>query len=264
MGWRPERQWLKPLLARAGYREGAVRTILWGPGRGLRYRIFAEFGLAPLYGGWEPAAQRLLVQHLRPGAVAYDVGANRGVHTLLMARRVGPRGHVYTFEPVPEIFAELQDNVALNGFTNVTCLPLAVSDTSGPAGFFRGHHSGAGHLASTGDAVGESLTVETVTLDELVFQRSQRPPDLIKVDVEGAESRVLSGAMRILQRFRPALLIDLHRPDQGLAVGEILLRFRYAAYGPKSGEKVRDLTRGWPDADGLWEQLIAFPQRRGP
>ncbi len=57
-------------------REGSVRTIFRGPARGLKYRIYALYGLAPLYGGWEPEAQELMARHVREGDVAYDVGAN--------------------------------------------------------------------------------------------------------------------------------------------------------------------------------------------
>jgi len=226
----------------------------------LRYRIFPDFGLSPLYGGWEEEAQRLMVEHLRPGFVAYDVGGNYGIHTLLMARLVKEDGHVYAFEPLPEIMSELQNNLSLNGFTNVTCVQAAADEQSGKTSFIQGHHGGAGHLAAVNDAPGEQLTVETITFDEFIFEENNSPPNFIKMDIEGAESKALSGGERMLQQYRPILLIDLHTPEQDSAVGQILLEHGYEARRTEDGRRVKDLNKAWPHPDGLWGQIIAFPK----
>lgn len=252
----------KPLFAKTLWREGSVRTILFGPCKGLRYRIFPDMGLAPIHGGWEADAQRLMVEHVRPGSVVYDVGGNYGIHTLLMARLVKDEGRVYSFEPLPGILSELEKNVALNNFTNVECVKLAVSDETGTAAFFTGDHVGAGHLADAGKVLGDESTVETVTLDDFVFERNNRPPDFIKIDVEGAEGRVLSGGLRTLKQFKPIILVDLHTPEQDLAVGRILLECGYEAYHTEDGRKVERLDRGWPAEEGLWGQIIAFPAKQ--
>src|SRR5690242_11837947 len=95
----------KSVLSRTIFRQGAVRTIIWGPGRGLCYRIFPGYGLSPLHGGWERDAQHLMVKYIHPGSVVYDIGANYGIHTLLMARLATRTGHVYAFEPMADIMA---------------------------------------------------------------------------------------------------------------------------------------------------------------
>jgi len=249
----------KPLFAKTLWREGSVRTILFGPCKGLRYRIFPDMGLSPIYGGWEEDAQRLMVENIRPGCVVYDIGGNYGIHTLLMARLVKEEGHVYSFEPLPEILSELEKNIALNSFTNASCVKLAVNDETGVASFFTGDHVGAGHLADAGKTLGNQSMVETITLDDFVFERNNRPPDFIKLDVEGAEGRVLSGGLRALKQFKPILLVDLHTPEQDVAVGQILLQCRYEAYNTEDGRKVERLDQGWPTPDGLWGQIIAFP-----
>jgi len=202
-----------------------------------------------------------MIKHIRPGSVTYDVGANYGIHTLLMARLVGRDGHVYAFEPVPEIFSCLKENITMNGFSNVTWLEFAADSQIRNHPFFRGHHAGAGALAGEGDVVGKGLIVKTITLDAFVFERNNCPPDFIKIDVEGAESRVLRGAERILKTLQPVLLVDLHNPDQDVAVGQVLTEFAYEAYRVENGAKVKDLTKGWPNPDGLWGQFIAFPKR---
>jgi FkbM family methyltransferase len=226
----------------------------------LRYRIFPDMGLSPIYGGWEEEAQQLMLEHIRPGSVVYDVGANYGIHTLLMAKTAQPHGHVYAFEPLPEIFTALEENISLNNFSNVTCVCAAIDDQTGQTTFVKGDHVGAGHLGSISDASGEKTTVTTITMDEFVFEQHQRPPDFIKMDIEGAEGKALAGGERVLQKYRPILLVDLHNPEQDLAVGKILLRCGYEAVHADTMLKVKDLSKGWPEPDGLWGQFIAFPR----
>jgi FkbM family methyltransferase len=242
-------------------RTGAIRTIRLGPERGMRYRVFPDYGISPVYGGWEPDLQRALVTYLTSGSVAYDVGANYGIHTLLMARLVGESGHVYAFEPLDSVRHWLLDNIALNGLQNVTCVPIALSASTGTKAFTTGHHAGAGHLVM-GDAtpdVGTTLVVETATLDDLILERGFRTPNLIKMGVEGAESDVLLGARKILDSARPILIVELHNPEQDAKVGEIIRDLGYQAWRIDSGEVVRDLGKGWPHKDGLWGLVVAHP-----
>jgi FkbM family methyltransferase len=249
----------KPVLARTLYRPGSVRTILLGPARGLRYRVFPHWGLAPIYGGWEPSAQRVMKAAIRPGDVVYDVGANRGIHTILFARLVGPTGHVYAFEPVGQLVHELLDNVALNGFSNVTPVALAASNRAGREPFFRGHHEGAGHLAASGDRVGAQVEVETIRLDDFAQRGGNRPPTFMKLDIEGAEGAALDGARELLREFKPTILVDLHTPEQDLLVGAILADYGYTAYRTETMSRIGSLRRGWPDPDGIWGQVVAMP-----
>jgi FkbM family methyltransferase len=251
------------LVARTWLRDGVVRTIIAGPSRGLRYRIMAPF-LAPIVGGWEPAAQRLMVRHVPAGSVAYDIGANIGIHTLLLSRLVGLEGQVYAFEPVPELYARLCENVSLNpGLPAARPVQLALGDRSGTAAFYTGHHAGAGHLAASGPDTGERILVSTSVLDEFVYRDHHPPPGFIKIDVEGAEGSVLAGAEQVLSNARPILMVDLHSPVQDLAVGQSLTRAGYVAFRTGDGCRVRDLERGWPDPEGLSGQVIAFPVERG-
>ena len=118
MSWTHLRGFLRPILAATFYRQGSERTILRGPGRGLRYRVFPDYGLSPIWGEWESRAQQAMVKHIRSGSTAFDIGVNYGVHTLLMARLVGARGHVYAFEPEPVSFSRLCRHVTLNGLSN--------------------------------------------------------------------------------------------------------------------------------------------------
>jgi FkbM family methyltransferase len=215
-------------------------------------------GLSPIYGGWEEDAQNLMLKHIKAGDVVYDLGANYGIHALLFARLVGAGGHVYAFEPIPEIVADLRTNVQLNDFKQVTALEMAVGEAAGTALFSRGHHVGAGHLTSATPDQKDLLKVETSTLDDFVFAKKNRPPNFIKIDIEGGEGSALRSAQRVLLEYRPVLLVDLHSPEQDLAVGEVLLKSGYQAYHTEDGSRVENLSLGWPAPEGLWGQIIAF------
>jgi FkbM family methyltransferase len=215
-------------------------------------------GLSPIYGGWEEEAQNLMLKHIKPGDVVYDLGANYGIHALLFARLVGVEGHVYAFEPIPEILADLRANVALNNFKQVTALEAAVCEDAGTASFSRGHHVGAGHLAPANSDQNDLLKVETLALDDFVFTKKNRPPNFIKIDIEGGEGSALRSGLRVLKEHRPVLLVDLHTPEQDLAVAEVLRQCNYEAYHTEDGTKVENLSLGWPAPDGLWGQIIAF------
>lgn len=256
-------RFVKPFLTATLLRPGATVTIFAGPSRGLRYRVFPGFGLAPIFGGWERGAQQLIRRHLRLGATAYDIGANYGVHTLLMARSVGKHGRVVSFEPVPEIRSDLRANVRLNRVNWVDCVGMAVSDRTGTERFYRSHHDGAGHLLSGGRgdvANGDAFEVPVVRLDDFVLEDGNRPPDFIKIDVEGSEGAVLAGAHEVLMRFRPVCLLDLHTPEQDVAVGRVLQRHGYTALRTDDMHPICCLTSGWPDPAGIWGQVLALPR----
>jgi FkbM family methyltransferase len=195
---------------------------------------------------------RVMTRLLDPGSVAYDVGANYGMHTLLMARLVGSTGRVFAFEPVPEIFAALSGNIKLNNFGNTSAVQVAVADRAGSFGFETTQSTATGHLSDS-----EAHVVQTTTLDDFVLESGNPAPTFIKIDVEGAETRVLEGGMRVLRQFRPDLLIELHTPEQDRGVGRILRELDYHVTRPTTGESVANLDTGWPDPNGVWGTVLA-------
>jgi FkbM family methyltransferase len=247
------------------WREGSVRRILRGPSAGLKYRIFGEYGLGPAFGTWEVPIQRLLLSVLRRGDIAYDLGANYGLHTLTMARAVGSEGCVFAFEPVPELARATQHNADLNHFDCVRVIESAVSDVSGFVDFEYGADASRGHLTGPAQPSPTALRVACLTLDEFVFLQGHPQPIFLKIDVEGAEGSVLLGGVRVLAEARPLMLVELHSPEASLAVGQILADQGYRAYRAESGEVVGSLTTAWPDGTGLWGHILAVPsEQTGP
>jgi FkbM family methyltransferase len=185
----------------------AALPILWGPLRGKRWIVRSSFESCWL-GVYEQEKQSAFSAAIRPGAVVYDVGANVGFYTLLAAKLTGPTGRVYSFEPLPRNLQFLNRHVALNGLNNVRVFAGAVADRPGVARFDDSGIPEMAHIAADG-----ALEVATFQLDDLLEKGAIRPPNVIKIDVEGAEVEVLKGAQRLLAQNRPRLLLATHGPD---------------------------------------------------
>jgi FkbM family methyltransferase len=161
----------------------------------------------------DPNEFALLDKLLQPGMTFVDAGANDGLYTLFAARALGPEGLVLSFEPSAREFSRLERNVALNGFTNVSLFCAALADRDGEAGLrIAGHeHEGQNTL---GDFVHQGISavrterVSTRSLDSMALELGLSRLDVIKLDVEGAEARVVEGALDSLRRFRPVILFE--------------------------------------------------------
>jgi FkbM family methyltransferase len=195
--------------------------ILQGPLRGKRWIVGASTHGCWL-GSYEYANQRLFSKTIRPRSVVYDVGAHVGFYTLLAATLVGPQGHVVAFEPVPRNIGFLKEHLKLNGITNVTVVEAAAGTGEGSAWFDEGPTSSMGHLSATG-----ALRVHTVRIDEMVAAGKIPPPEYIKMDVEGAEALVLTGAKATLIERLPTLFISTHGPQVHRECVELLRALPY-------------------------------------
>ena len=159
----------------------------------------------------------------------YDVGANIGFFSLLGARIVGPFGRVVCFEADPEVAERLRMNLAHNGFEQATVVQSAVWSEPTTVFFARvdtrvSPDRGLGHVAVHGDSA-DTIAVDAVALDDLVG--SERPPDFIKCDVEGAEAAVFAGAEILLRTRRPILLVEMHSAEDHRLLTRKFLEFGY-------------------------------------
>ena len=155
----------------------------------------------------EPETVEWLEKSARPGDVVFDIGANVGAYSLVAAKCGRGVERVYSFEPGFANYAQLCRNVLLNGCDGrIVPMPIALSDSTGLAEFhISSLNTGAaaqtlqpngGSEAVDGHAV---HTVMTWRLDELIDSLQLPAPNLIKVDVDGAEVRVLEGAFMTLR-----------------------------------------------------------------
>jgi FkbM family methyltransferase len=153
----------------------------------------------------EPEVTAAIQSATRPGDLAVDVGANIGYYTLVLARCVGPEGRVFAFEPDPTNFAVLKQNIEANGYKNVVAMNKALSDQAASTKLFLAPSNLADHrIFDPGDGR-PSISVETVTLDDVLSDPSQKP-NVIKMDVQGAEYGVLRGMKSVLSRRKDITL----------------------------------------------------------
>jgi FkbM family methyltransferase len=175
-----------------------------------------------LKGTYEPVQSEAFQRLINPGSVVFDVGAHVGYYTVLSSDLAGPRGRVIAFEPLPANLKYLRRHVRMNGCDNVRILTNCVGEGSAIARFDDSHGTGVGHLASEG-----TLEVQVRSLDEMVESGELPVPQFIKIDVEGAELLVLSGAERLLRRHRPTVVLSTHSDDLDCACLERLSEFGY-------------------------------------
>ncbi len=156
-------------------------------------------------GNYERGKPRQFVNLIVPGFCVFDIGANTGYYTLLASRFVGPTGTVFAFEPLPRNIQLLKAHIALNGLENVTVIPKAASNGDGFASFSAGNSPLMGKLSAGGE-----FEVETVTIDRMIEQNLAPLPQVIKIDVEGAECDVILGGEATIKKHRPAILLAGH------------------------------------------------------
>ena len=187
-----------------------VTRVLGGP---LRGKLLAMPTLQrPSYalGTFEPHVVQAMQASVQPGSVAYDLGANVGYHTLVLAGLVGAEGSVVAVEPSPTDRAALETNLRLNGLTNVQVVASALAEQPGTVQFTTFGYSGISRIAREHEPSDANIqVVPATTLDQLVYADGYPPPSFIKMDVEGAELRVLLGGMQVLAAARPTLVCEV-------------------------------------------------------
>jgi len=207
--------------------QGQVVVALSAPLAGYRMRLDMRAGHRRYaLGTYEPEVFALIRSHLREGQTVLDIGANIGYFTLLMAHKVGPAGRVIAFEPVPSVYAMLCDNLRLNGCNWVQAECKAVGDVDGQGAMqsdLNNPLSFIGHLCECGD-----LAVPIVSIDRYVETAGLERLDFVKIDVEGAEDRVIRGMMKTAKRLRPVILVEIHLNNSQESEG--LRRLQKAGY----------------------------------
>jgi len=191
-------------------------------------------------GTYEPELQWALGELAHPGTIAYDVGANIGYITLMLARAVGPSGTVVAFEALPANLERLERNLALNGLSGrVTIQPVAVAAGEGDLRFHV-HASGAmgkaeGSAGRLDEHYQAEITVPSTSLDAFAYERSGPVPQLVKMDIEGGEALALPGMRRLLRDARPTLLLELHGPEAARIAWDELAGAGYTVHRMEPG-----------------------------
>jgi FkbM family methyltransferase len=185
-----------------------------------------------------------LTEQLKPGHVFFDVGAHHGWVSMWTLPLVGKEGLVVSFEPSPANLSILQWHRTRNNFSQWAIVPKAVSDADAEEEEF--------FLVDTGDSPMNSLTtgvpgtplmsgrdirkisIQTITLDTFCSEISLRP-NLVKIDVEGAELLVLRGAAKLMDESCPTIILAVHpywlpTGQSSQQIFELLTRYGYTVY----------------------------------
>jgi FkbM family methyltransferase len=222
--------------------------ILSGPLKGkLLPKETARQNLKMWLGQYEsiPALELLST----PGIVkiAYDIGAHVGYMALVLAQSLSEGGIVFAFEPIPVNQSLAEKLILINGLQGkVRLVPLALGNTNGEQRMVVGKSSLMSQLeiAAVEKNIAGRPRINTAiaTLDTFVLDQSNPPPDLIKIDVEGAEAMVIAGGMRTLERYSPKILIEIHGLGNAGRTYELLegLNYQWWHLGRAGSEKMLD------------------------
>ncbi|WP_057939945.1 FkbM family methyltransferase [Algoriphagus resistens] len=208
-------------------------------GVSMKVDISKQMGNAIYWRGahdWAPIF--VLEKFLKAGDTFIDVGANQGEYSLWAARKVGDHGKVVAFEPMPQLFGQLKENIRLNKSfqKSVTPVQLGLSDKKGEVILYASEDSNEGtNTIYTTDKFSIELgKIELDTLDKQLNELSIEEVNFLKVDVEGAELQVLKGSLNTLKKYRPILLLEINK-DACIAGGylpedilELLKPFNYS------------------------------------
>jgi len=160
---------------------------------------------------WEYAQLNFLYNLSIRNQVVFDVGAWKGPYTLFLANLVGKQGQVEAFEPMPDTFKTLVNNVRLNNLNNVNCYNAAVSDIDGnieiKAPTSRSQVASVVRYGNDDKLI--AFSSQSVTIDSFC-EENNIVPDGIKIDVEGAEGLVFKGALETIKTYKPWVFVEFH------------------------------------------------------
>lgn len=239
-------------------------TIAAGANAGMQMLLDMQSEKDYWLGTYEPELQHAIANLIQPGMVIYDVGANIGYISLMLARAAGEDGSVFSFEALPANLERLRANLTLNPEgKRARVVAAAVIDHDGPAHFLLGPSGGMGKAEGSAGrsaqddhvAYTETITVAGLSLDSFVYQQGQPAPQAVKMDIEGGEILALPGMQRLLKDARPILLMELHGPQAASLAWETL---------SAAGYRICQMTPGYPTvtsvADLDWKAyLVALP-----
>lgn len=199
-------------------------------------------------GAYENNLQRIMKAIVRKDWTVIDIGANSGIHTILLANKACD-GHVFAFEPVSYNYQKLNTNIVLSGLNNISIYSSAVGQSAGHLNLktikqSRSEHGSSSlvrneHLAALGEDAYDEIAVEVVALDDFIGQRNLKV-DFIKMDIEGYEYWALLGMIDTITAQRPVMIIEynvsrinflgLANKDMAAILGEIYDCYEIAKY----------------------------------
>lgn len=235
-----------PIISR--FFEKNVYTVHFGWLKGLKRR--GGLGFIPILKMTEE--QRFFLSINLRGKKVFDVGAYIGLFTLFFARSVGKNGEVVAFEPNPILCNIIKESILLNNFYNVRIMQLALGRRKKRellifprllpgVGSIENHERV--RILRQGNA--KAIEVNVDTIDSLIENKKVPIPDLVKIDVQGAEYDVLRGMVKTIKTHKPKILVEIHyipyvnwKMVNLHRIAKFLIRNGYSLYHIESGKHV--------------------------
>ena len=186
------------------------------------YQVENDIFWQGLTGDWEKKSIELWMKLSEKAMVIMDIGANTGVYSLI-SQSLNSKARVIAFEPVERIFHKLQYNMQLNNFA-VESVLKAVSDHPGEATFYdtHGEHPYSASLENISTTINyKPVQIGVTTIDEIIHEKKLERVDLVKIDVEHHEPRVIKG-FSMIRKYHPSILIEILSDDVGKQVQQEL------------------------------------------
>ncbi len=198
------------------------RILLWNksnPKSVLRYKNGVAFNISKNKGSvskslifkrnYEFNETNLIKKVIKTDWTVIDVGANFGWYSMHFAHLVGKNGKIFSFEPVPETYEELNSNIKLNSFQNIKAFNLALGNKDGAISFGVANFDGGSGASSEFLNYSKRIQTNMRKLDDIIKEEKINKVDFIKLDIEGGELNMLKGSEQLLKRFRPKILIEI-------------------------------------------------------
>lgn len=164
--------------------------------------------------GYEDDTFEFVNKEIKEGMVVLDIGAHIGIIAVPLAKKVGANGKVYAFEPTPTTVSILKETIRINNIKNISVQPYALANTKGKLIFYTSDNKvdNSNSLIDNHrlDRKENKIEVEVNTLDDFKVSSNISKIDFIKIDVEGAELRVLKGAAKTIGQDKPKMVLSMH------------------------------------------------------
>jgi FkbM family methyltransferase len=260
--WRISKQ-INSLIVNA--KIGANRTVRTRYGFSMALNL-GDFVDRQIYASndWDSDVGHIISNLLRPGDTFLDVGANIGYFSILASRIVGEHGLVVALEPNPVVFTRFLENIKMNKIETIEPICLGASNQPGSAPLFlegKGH-TGAGSLMKSPISTDQTI-IKLDSLDHIFASRNLPTPNLIKIDVEGAEVLALEGMRNILaQSDAPPLLVEVSEwglTEMGYSIPELVGLLEEFGYTMQRISRIR--TSKWSKAKSFEQYDALFTKK---
>lgn len=171
-----------------------------------------------IYGNHEPLTTQIILDELSEGMNCLDIGSNIGYYAMLESKKIGKSGNVWAIEPSPENFSTLVDNVKLQDNKNIQSFNFAIGDENGEIEFIISKKSNWSKIKQESDLIeagDKIIKVPLKTLNLFSQENKLEKIDILRMDVEGYENKIILGGLEFFKKFKPTIMIEIHKMIMG-------------------------------------------------